>query len=158
MRVEVDVDNCQTLQTLGSICILLRLLEEMESESANPLHHFENLVIGSIYARSTEHMILRLQSAVASYESTRPPRRFIEEMQRYRLPPTSQLWVQSAAVRTRSQPTIRLPQARRGPILLPATFADDVTPTATSTSSGSAQVGLQIRKERLEPTQQPITC
>lgn len=67
-----------------TICILLRQLEEMESGSANPVRHFENLVIGSTYARSIEHMILRLQSAVASYEVTHPLRQFIEEMQRYR--------------------------------------------------------------------------
>jgi tetratricopeptide (TPR) repeat protein len=66
-----------------TICVLLRLLGEMEAGSANPARQFENLVIGSTYVRSIERMILQLESAVKGYESTHPLRQFVENTRKY---------------------------------------------------------------------------
>lgn len=66
-----------------TLCIVLRLLEEMEVRSENPTRSFENFLIGATYARSIRIMFLQLESAVKGYESTHPLRQFVENTRKY---------------------------------------------------------------------------
>lgn len=66
-----------------TICMTLRLLEEVEARAENLTRGFENFLIGATYARSIRIMILQLESAVKGYESTHPLRQFVENTRKY---------------------------------------------------------------------------
>lgn len=66
-----------------SICMMLRLLKEVEARPLNPVRGLERMLIGTTYARSIRIMFLQLEAAVKGYESTHPLRKFVEDIRKY---------------------------------------------------------------------------
>lgn len=66
-----------------ALCMMIRLLEEVEARPLDPVRGLENFLIGTTYARSIRIMFLQLESAVKGYESTHPLRQFVESIRKY---------------------------------------------------------------------------